>query len=92
MSSISSSSFNPAVQLNQTASADKPDANQAESLQNDQNDQNDEEKNKKKKGARDEPREAKLQIEPDGAVNLLTPDGLTIPVTPPPPRDDQITF
>ena len=89
MSSISSSSFNPAVQLNQTSSADKSDANQAESLQNDQND---EEKNKKKKGARDEPREAKLQIEPDGAVNLLTPDGLTIPVTPPPPRDDQITF
>ncbi|QHD05143.1 hypothetical protein [Pseudomonas sp. R76] len=89
MSSISSNSFNPAVQLNQTSSADKPDANQAESLQNDQND---EEKNKKKKGARDQPREAKLQIEPDGAVNLLTPDGLTIPVTPPPPRDDQITF
>ena len=89
MSSISSSSFNPAVQLNQTASADKPDANQAESLQNDQND---EEKNKKKKGAKDQPKEAKLQIEPDGAVNLITPDGLTIPVTPPPPRDDQITF
>lgn len=89
MSSISSSSFNPAVQLNQTSSADKPDANQAESLQNDQND---EEKNKKKKGAGDQPREAKLQIEPDGAVNLITADGLTIPVTPPPPRDDQITF
>ena len=91
MSSISSSSFNPAVQLNQTSSADKPDANQAESLQNDQNDE-EKKKKKKKKGAGDQPKEAKLQIEPDGSVNLLTPDGLTIPVTPPPPRDDQITF